>query len=109
GSMCFKDACRQARPILLEPIMSVEVRTPEDYMGDVIGDLSARRGRVEGMEQSGSLQVIRAQVPLADMFGYATDLRSRTQGRATYTMQFNSYQEVPESVSNEIVARVRGE
>jgi len=109
GSICFKDACRKAQPILLEPIMGVEVRTPDDYMGDVIGDLSSRRGRVEGMEQQGNLQVIRAQVPLADMFGYSTDLRSRTQGRATYTMQFNSYQEVPESVSKEIVARVRGE
>jgi elongation factor G len=109
GSMCFKKACQQAHPVLLEPIMAVEVRTPEDYMGDVIGDLSSRRGKVEGMEQQGNLQVIRAQVPLAEMFGYATDLRSRTQGRATYTMQFNSYQEVPESVSREIVARVRGE
>ena len=89
--------------------MSVEVVTPEDYMGDVIGNLSSRRGKVEGMEQRGNSQVIRAQVPLAEMFGYATDLRSRTQGRATYSMQFNSYQEVPESVSQEIVARVRGE
>jgi elongation factor G len=109
GSICFKEACRRAHPVLLEPIMAVEVRTPDDYMGDVIGDLSSRRGKVEGMEQQGNLQVIRAQVPLAEMFGYATDLRSRTQGRATYTMQFNSYQEVPESVSKEIVARVRGE
>jgi elongation factor G len=78
-------------------------------MGDVIGDLSSRRGRIEGMEQRGSSHVIKAQVPLGDMFGYATDLRSRTQGRATYTMQFHSYQEVPESISREIVARVRGE
>jgi elongation factor G len=109
GSMCFKEACRRAHPVLLEPIMSVEVVTPEDYMGDVIGNLSSRRGKVEGMEQRGNSHVIRAQVPLAEMFGYATDLRSRTQGRATYTMQFNSYQEVPESVSKEIVARVRGE
>jgi elongation factor G len=109
GSMCFKEACRRAHPVLLEPIMSVEVVTPEDYMGDVIGNLSSRRGRVEGMEQRGNSQVIRAQVPLAEMFGYATDLRSRTQGRATYSMQFHSYQEVPESVSKEIVARVRGE
>ena len=100
---------RAAHPVLLEPIMAVEVVTPEDYMGDVIGNLSSRRGRVEGMEQRGNSQVIRAQVPLAEMFGYATDLRSRTQGRATYTMQFNSYQEVPDSVSREIVARVRGE
>ncbi len=109
GSMCFKEGCRRAHPVLLEPIMSVEVVTPEDYMGDVIGNLSSRRGKVEGMEQRGNSQVIRAQVPLAEMFGYATDLRSRTQGRATYSMQFNSYQEVPESVSQEIVARVRGE
>src|SRR5579863_3726075 len=109
GSMCFKEACRRAHPVLLEPIMAVEVVTPEDFMGDVIGNLSARRGKVEGMEQRGNSQVVRAQVPLAEMFGYATDLRSRTQGRATYSMQFNSYQEVPESVSKEIVARVRGE
>ncbi|MGI8491775.1 MAG: elongation factor G [Acidimicrobiales bacterium] len=109
GSMCFKKACQLARPVLLEPIMAVEVRTPEDYMGDVIGNISSRRGKVEGMDQLGSTHVVRAQVPLAEMFGYATDLRSRTQGRATYSMQFNSYQEVPESVSKEIVARVRGE
>jgi elongation factor G len=109
GSMAFKKACRAARPVLLEPIMAVEVVTPEDYLGDVIGDLSSRRGRVEGMEQRGSNHVIRAQVPLSDMFGYATDLRSRTQGRATYTMQFDSYQEVPESVAREIIARVTGE
>ena len=109
GSMAFKEAARKASPVLLEPIMSVEVVTPEDYMGDVIGDLSSRRGKVEGMDQRGASHVIRAQVPLSEMFGYATDLRSRTQGRATYTMQFNSYQEVPESISKEIVARVRGE
>ena len=109
GSMAFKKAARAARPVLLEPIMAVEVVTPEDYMGDVIGDLSSRRGKVEGMEQRGSNQVIRAQVPLSDMFGYATDLRSRTQGRAVYSMQFNSYQEVPESIAREIVARATGE
>ncbi|MHB8218998.1 MAG: elongation factor G [Acidimicrobiales bacterium] len=109
GSMAVKDAIRAARPVLLEPVMAVEVVTPEDYMGDVIGDLSSRRGRVEGMEQRGSSHVVRAQVPLADMFGYATDLRSRTQGRATYTMQFHSYNEVPEAISKEIVARARGE
>ncbi|MCU1492106.1 MAG: translation elongation factor [Acidimicrobiaceae bacterium] len=109
GSMAYKKAARAARPVLLEPIMSVEVVTPEEYMGDVIGDLSARRGRVEGMEQRGSNQVIRAQVPLSDMFGYATDLRSRTQGRAGYSMQFNSYQEVPDSIAREIVARATGE
>ena len=109
GSMAVKKAARLAHAVLLEPIMAVEVVTPEDYMGDVIGDLSSRRGRVEGMEQRGNSHVVRALVPLSDMFGYATDLRSRTQGRATYTMQFNSYQQVPESISREIVARVRGE
>jgi elongation factor G len=109
GSMAVKDAARKAGPVLLEPVMAVEVVTPEEYMGDVIGDLSSRRGKVEGMEQRGNSQVVRAQVPLADMFGYATDLRSRTQGRATYTMQFDAYNEVPESISREIVARARGE
>ncbi len=109
GSMAVKKAARQAKPVLLEPIMAVEVVTPEDYMGDVIGDLSSRRGRVEGMEQRGNAQVVRSQVPLAEMFGYATDLRSRTQGRATYTMQFDSYQKVPESIAQEITARIRGE
>jgi elongation factor G len=109
GSMAFKKAAQEAKPVLLEPIMSIEVVTPEDYLGDVIGDLSSRRGKVEGMEQRGAAQVVRAQVPLAEMFGYATDLRSRTQGRGTSTMQFHSYQEVPEAVSREIVARVRGE
>jgi elongation factor G len=109
GSMAFKKAVRAAHPVLLEPIMGVEVVTPEDNLGDVIGDLSSRRGRIEGMEQRGANHVVRAQVPLSDMFGYATDLRSRTQGRATYTMQFDSYQEVPESVSREIIARVTGE
>jgi elongation factor G len=109
ASMCFKEACRRASPTLLEPIMAVEVVTPEDYLGDVIGDLSSRRGHVEGMDQRANNQVVKAEVPLAEMFGYATDLRSRTQGRATYTMQFKSYQEVPEQVAKEIVARVRGE
>jgi elongation factor G len=109
GSMAFKKAARAADPVLLEPIMAVEVVTPEDYMGDVIGDLSSRRGRVEGMEQRGNAHVVRAQVPLGEMFGYATDLRSRTQGRATYTMQFDSYQQVPAAIAEEIVKRVRGE
>ncbi|MGI8776275.1 MAG: elongation factor G, partial [Acidimicrobiales bacterium] len=97
GSLAVKKAARLADAVLLEPIMGVEVVTADEYMGDVIGDLSSRRGRIEGMEQRGNSQVIRAQVPLAEMFGYATDLRSRTQGRATYTMQFHSYQETPES------------
>ncbi len=109
GSMAVKKAARLASPVLLEPVMAVEVVTPEEYMGDVIGDLSSRRGRVEGMEQRGNSHVVRAQVPLADMFGYATDLRSRTQGRATYTMQFHAYNEVPESIAKEIIARARGE
>jgi elongation factor G len=108
GSMAIKEAARKASPVLLEPIMAVEVVTPEDYMGDVIGDLSSRRGRVEGMEQKGNGQTIRAKVPLSDMFGYATDLRSRTQGRATYSMQFDSYAEVPESIAKEIVAKATG-
>ncbi len=109
GSMAFKKAAKAAKPVLLEPIENVEVVTPEDYMGDVIGDLSSRRGRIEGMEQRGTSHVVNAQVPLGEMFGYATDLRSRTQGRATYTMQFDSYQQVPESIAEEIVKRVRGE
>jgi elongation factor G len=109
GSMCLKKAAKLASPVLLEPIMAVEVVMPEEYMGDVIGDLSSRRGKVEGMEQRGNSHVVRGQVPLAEMFGYATDLRSRTQGRATYTMQFHSYQEVPEQVSKEIIARVTGQ
>ncbi|HEX2038765.1 MAG TPA: elongation factor G [Acidimicrobiales bacterium] len=109
GSMALKEAARKASPALLEPIMAVEVVTPEDYMGDVVGDLNKRRGRIEGMDQRGNSQVVLAQVPLSEMFGYATDLRSRTQGRATYTMQFHSYQQVPENISKEIVARVRGE
>jgi elongation factor G len=109
GSMALKEAAKKARPQLLEPVMEVEVVTPEDYMGDVIGDLNSRRGQVEGMEQRGNAQVIRARVPLAQMFGYVGDLRSRTQGRATYTMQFDSYQPVPESIAQEIIARVRGE
>jgi elongation factor G len=109
GSLAIKKALRAASPVLLEPVMAVTVTTPDDYMGDVIGDLSSRRGKVEGMDQQGSSHVINAQVPLADMFGYATDLRSRTQGRATYTMQFHSYNEVPESISKEIIARAHGE
>jgi elongation factor G len=109
GSMALKEAARKAKPVLLEPMMAVEVVTPEDYMGDVIGDLNARRGQVEGMEQRGSSQAIRAKVPLGQMFGYVGDLRSRTQGRASYTMQFDSYQQVPESIAQEIIARVRGE
>jgi elongation factor G len=109
GSMAFQDAARKAGVKLLEPVMDVEVTTPEDYMGDVIGDLNSRRGKVEGMTQRGNSQVIKAQVPMSEMFGYATDLRSRTQGRATYSMQFNSYQDVPATIAEEIVATRRGE
>ncbi|HEX4983886.1 MAG TPA: elongation factor G [Ilumatobacteraceae bacterium] len=109
GQMGFKKAAELAGPVLLEPIMGVEVVTPDEYMGDVIGDLSSRRGRIEGMEARGNTQVVRAHVPLSEMFGYSTDLRSRTQGRATYTMQFDSYQQVPEGIASDIVKRVRGE
>jgi elongation factor G len=109
GTMGFKEAARKAVPILLEPIMAVEVVTPEDYMGDVIGDLNSRRGKVGQMEQRGNNQVVSAEVPLSEMFGYATDLRSKTQGRATYTMQFHSYQPTPKAVQEEIIARVSGQ
>jgi elongation factor G len=109
GSMALQEAARKAGIKLLEPVMDVEVTTPEDYMGDVIGDLNARRGKVEGMTQRGNSQVIKAQVPMSEMFGYATDLRSKTQGRATYSMQFNSYQDVPDSIADEIVSHRRGE
>jgi elongation factor G len=102
GSMALREAARRAKPVLLEPVMAVEVVTPEEFMGDVIGDLNRRRGRIEGMEPRGNAQVIRAHVPLAEMFGYATDLRSATQGRATYTMQFDRYSEVPSALSEEI-------
>ncbi len=104
GSMAFKNGMQRAKPTLLEPVMAVEVVTPEEYLGDVMGDLSARRGRVEGLEQRGNAQAVRAKVPLATMFGYATDLRSTTQGRATFTMQFDSYAEVPAAIRSEIVA-----
>src|SRR5262249_503270 len=109
GSMAFKEAARRAKPVLLEPIMKVEVVTPDDYLGDVIGDLNRRRGRVEGSEQRGNSQVVTAQVPFSEMFAYPPDLRSKTQGRANYTMQFASYQQMPSSVQEEIVTRVRGE
>ncbi len=109
GSMALQEAARKAGVKLLEPVMDVEVVTPEEYMGDVIGDLNARRGKVEGMSQRGNAQVIRAQVPMAEMFGYATDLRSKTQGRAVYTMQFHSYQDVPQTIADEIVSKRRGE
>ncbi len=108
GSMGFKEGCQKATPVLLEPIMSVEVVVPEEYMGEVIGDLNSRRGRIMGMEGRAGAQVVAAMVPLAQMFGYATDVRSATQGRATYTMTFDHYEQVPKSVSEEIVAKVKG-
>jgi elongation factor G len=109
GQMAFRKAAEMAKPVLMEPIMAVEVVTPEEYMGDVMGDLSSRRGRIGSMEARGNTQVVNAAVPLSEMFGYSTDLRSRTQGRATYTMQFSEYQQVPEAIAQEIVKRVRGE
>jgi len=108
GSMGFKEACRKAKPVLLEPVMDVEVVTPEEYMGAIVGDLNSRRGRILSMEARGSSQVIRANVPLGQMFGYATEMRSMTQGRATYTMQFARYEEVPTAIAEEIMAKVAG-
>lgn len=109
GSMAFKDAAKKAKPVLLEPIMSVEVVTPEEYMGEVMGDLNSRRGKIHSMEKRGNAQVIKAEVPLSEMFGYATDLRSKTQGRATYTMQFAHYEDVPKGIADAIIAKVKGE
>ncbi|MDU2059070.1 MAG: elongation factor G, partial [Dermabacter sp.] len=109
GSMATREALKKAQPILLEPMMSVEVRTPEEYMGDVIGDLNKRRGQVSSMEDASGVKIIRALVPLSEMFGYIGDLRSFTQGRAMYTMQFDSYAEVPRNISEEIIAKTRGE
>jgi len=109
GSMATKDAAKKAAPVLLEPLMEVEVVTPEESMGDVIGDLTSRRGKIDRMEPRGAMQVVRARVPLAEMFGYVTDLRSKTQGRATSTMQFHSYEPVPQSIAEEIIAKQRGE
>jgi elongation factor G len=109
GSMAFKKAAGQADPVLLEPVMAVEVRTPDDYMGDVIGDLNSRRGQIQAMEERSGVRVVKALVPLSEMFGYVGDLRSRTQGRADYSMQFDSYAEVPPSIAKEIIAKARGE
>jgi len=108
GSMAFKEAARKASPVLLEPVMSVEVVVPEEYMGVIIGDLSSRRGRIEGIEHRAGSQVIKAMVPLAEMFGYATNMRSNTQGRATFSMHFSRYEEAPRAVAEEIVAKVQG-
>src|SRR5207249_3566895 len=109
GSMALKEAAKKASPALLEPVMAVEVTTPEDYMGDVIGDLNSRRGQIQAMEERAGTRVVKALVPLSEMFGYVGDLRSRTQGRANYSMQFDSYAEVPANVAKEIIAKVTGE
>jgi elongation factor G len=108
GSMAFQNAAKKAKPVLLEPVMRVEVVVPKDYMGDVMGDLASRRGRIQSQDDRGGTQIINARVPLSEMFGYATDLRSRTQGRATYTMHFDRYEQAPQQVSEEVVARVQG-
>jgi elongation factor G len=108
GSMAIQEAAKRASPVLLEPVMEVEVVTPEDYLGDVIGDLSRRRGKLEGQEPRGNALVVNAIVPLSEMFGYVGDLRSATQGRAAYTMQFARYEEVPNNIAEEIVAKVKG-
>ena len=105
GSMAFRDGALKASPVLLEPIMKVEVVTPEDYLGDVMGDLNRRRGITQGMEDSPGGKIIRAEVPLAEMFGYATDLRSATQGRATYSMEFEKYNEVPASIADAVMRK----
>ena len=109
GSMAFKKAAAHAGPVLLEPVMAVEVRTPEEYMGEVIGDLNSRRGQIQAMEERSGVRAVKALVPLSEMFGYVGDLRSRTQGRADYSMQFDSYAEVPPSIAKEIIAKARGE
>jgi elongation factor G len=108
GSMAFQDAAKKAKPVLLEPMMRVEVVVPKEHMGDVIGNLSGRRGHIQSQEDRGGTQIINARVPLSEMFGYATDLRSRTQGRATFSMHFDRYEPAPPNVSDEIVARVQG-
>jgi elongation factor G len=106
--MGFKEGAAKAGPVLLEPMMAVEVVVPEEYMGDVIGDLNSRRGKIMGMESRGGAQVINSHVPLANMFGYATDVRSATQGRATYTMVFDHYEQVPKAIADEVIAKVKG-
>jgi elongation factor G len=108
GSLAYKHAVRKAEPILLEPIMEVELAVPEEYLGDVIGNLSSRRGKIKNIEVRAGLQVISARVPLSEMFGYATDLRSLSQGRASYTMQFSRYEETPKNISEEVVAGIQG-
>ena len=109
GSLAFKEAMAKAGAVLLEPIMKVEVTMPEEYMGDVIGDINSRRGRIEGMEDIGAGKQVNAYVPLSEMFGYSTDLRSRTQGRGNYSMFFNKYEQVPKSVQEKVVAERKGD
>jgi len=109
GSMAFKEGAKRAKPVLLEPMMSVEVITPEDFMGDVIGDLNSRRGHILSMDERTGSRIVTATVPLSEMFGYVGDLRSKTQGRASYSMQFDSYAQVPGNVATEIIAKARGE
>jgi elongation factor G len=109
GSLAFKEAAKRAKPVLLEPVFAVEVVTPEDFMGHVMGDLSSRRGQLQGQEQRGNALAIHAKVPLSEMFGYATDLRSNTQGRANYTMQFEGYEEVPPNIAEKIIEQRTGE
>ena len=108
GSLAFQEAAKKAGPVLMEPVMRVEVVCPKDNLGDVMGDLASRRGRIQSQEDRGGTQIISARVPLSDMFGYATDLRSRTQGRATYSMHFDRYEQAPRNVSDEVIARVQG-
>jgi elongation factor G len=109
GSMAVQEAAKRAKPVLLEPVMAVEVVTPEEFLGDVIGDLSRRRGRVQGQEQRGNALAVNATVPLSEMFGYVGDLRSATQGRAAYTMQFERYEEVPPNIAEDIIEHKAGE
>ena len=109
GSLAFKEAMQKGNPVLLEPIMKVEVTMPEEYMGDVIGDINSRRGRIEGMDDIGGGKMVKAYVPLSEMFGYATDLRSRTQGRGMFTMQFDHYEEVPKSIAEKVTGSRKSE
>jgi elongation factor G len=108
GSMAFQDAAKKAKPVLLEPVMKVEVVVPKEYMGDIMGQISSKRGQILSQDERGGSQIINARVPLSEMFGYATDLRSRTQGRASYSMHFDRYEQAPNHVSEEVVARVQG-
>ena len=108
GSIAFQEGAKKASPVLLEPVMAVEVVTPEEYLGDIMGDLNSRRGKIEGMNTRKDAQVVKAHVPLAEMFGYATQLRSMTQGRALFTMQFSYYEQIPKSIADEIIEKVRG-